>query len=192
MQARFGEGRTEKCRTHSSTITRRPPTLRLQERREAYRLQHKSLTAFDQINELPAMKAATPEYTTVPSHVLQDVLRRLDKAFAGFFRRVKAGQTPGFPRFAGRNRFNSFTYPDRAGWKLEAGKLGLTGIGAVRVLWHRELQGTIKTVTIRREADQWYVAFSCAVDVEPEAQRAGAGRALARHVCTIGKGSIEM
>jgi len=139
----------------------------LQERREAWRLAHKSLSCFEQINELPALKAACPEYTTVPSHVLQDVLRRLDKAFAAFFRRVKAGQTPGFPRYQGRHRYQSFTYPDAAGWKWQADRLQLTGIGPVKVRLHRPLAGTIKTVTIRRDGTQWYVSFSCVLEVVP-------------------------
>jgi putative transposase len=110
--------------------------------------------------------------------VLQDVLNRLDKAFAAFFRRVRNGETPGYPRFQGRNRYDSLTYPDGAGWKLTwdsqaAGKKKLTGaltlskIGSIKVKIHRPIDGTIKTVTIKREVDQWYVCFSCEVP-EPE------------------------
>jgi putative transposase len=96
---------------------------------------------------------------------LQDVLRRVNRAFDAFFRRVKAGQKPGYPRFRGRDRYDSFTLT-QAGWKIKVGRLNLTGIGAIKVKWSRDIQGTIKTVTIRRDADQWYVCFSCVVDVE--------------------------
>jgi len=137
----------------------------LYERREAWRLAHKSLSCYEQINELPAVKEVAPEYKDVPSHVLQDVIRRLDKAFQAFFRRIKAGQTPGFPRFVGRGRYASFTYPDQAGWKLTAGQLHLTGLGRLRIFFHRPIEGTIKTLTVRRDADHWYISFACEVEI---------------------------
>lgn len=70
-----------------------------------------------QQNDLPAIKAELrEEYQDIAAHVLQDALRRLDKAFQAFFRRVKNGEKPGYPRFKSRNRYDSFTYPDvRAG-----------------------------------------------------------------------------
>jgi putative transposase len=98
---------------------------------------------------------------------LQDVLQRVEWAFAAFFRRVRAGEKPGYPRFRSRDRYDSFTC-SQAGWKLkDDGRLHLTGIGAIKVKWSRAIQGTIKTVTIRRSAEQWYVCFSCVMDVSP-------------------------
>jgi putative transposase len=97
--------------------------------------------------------------------VLQDVLTRLDRAFQAFFRRVQAGEKPGYPRFKSSNRYNSFTYKQFGnGAMLVNGCLVLSKIGCIPVRWSRPLEGTPKTVTIRREADGWYVAFSC-VDV---------------------------
>lgn len=90
----------------------------LQERIEAYRKAGKSISYYDQQNVLPEIKAARPEFVELGSHALQQTLRRLDLAFAAFFRRVKAGQTPGFPRFKASSRFSGFCYPDPAGWKL--------------------------------------------------------------------------
>ena len=145
----------------------------LHERREAYRLGHKSLSYYDQQNELPAVKTAVPEYKAIHSQVLQDVLRRVDRAFQGFFRRVQAGRPPGYPRFQGRNRYHSLTYPQYGnGAHLDYtdgrwGTLTLAKLGTFRVRVHRPIAGVIKTVTIRRAADQWYVTFSCALDVEP-------------------------
>jgi putative transposase len=138
----------------------------LEERRAAYQMRRISLSCFDQIDELPDLKQAFPAYQDVPSHVLQDVLRRLDKTFVAFFRRVRNGETPGYPRFKSTSRYHSFTYPDGAGWKLQGDRLKLTGVGEVKVRLHRERQGTIKTVTIRRDVDQWYVTFSCEVELE--------------------------
>lgn len=134
----------------------------LEERQAAYQMRRLSLGCFDQITELPDLKKALPAYQEVPSHVL----RRVDKTFAAFFRRVANGETPGYPRFKSTSRYHSFTYPDKAGWNLKEQHLALTGVGDVKIRRHRELQGTIKTVTIRRDVDQWYATFSCEVPEE--------------------------
>lgn len=151
----------------------------LSERRDAYQHTGKEVAYHQQAHDLLAIKHEIRlEYADIAAHVLQDVLKRLEKAFAAFFRRLKRGHTPGYPRFQGRNRYTSFTYPDSAGWKLEsrtmtAGKkvcnvkLSLSKIGDISLRLHRPLEGTIKTVTIKREVDQWYVSFSCEL-AEPE------------------------
>ncbi|WP_372997288.1 RNA-guided endonuclease InsQ/TnpB family protein [Marinobacter sp.] len=90
----------------------------LQERIDAYRKAGKSISYYDQQNTLPAIKQDRPELVPLGSHALQETLRRLDRAFQAFFRRVKAGKTPGFPRFKSSRRFPGFSYPDPAGWKL--------------------------------------------------------------------------
>jgi putative transposase len=148
----------------------------LSERKDAYKYAGKRVNYYDQQNDLPEIKAEIrEEYQDIAAHVLQDVLRRLDKAFQNFFRRLLNGENPGYPRFQGRNRYDSFTYPDGAGWKLtreEQGKklkgtLHLTKIGESKIILHRPIIGKIKTVTIKREVDEWYVTFSCEVE-EPE------------------------
>ena len=91
---------------------------------------------------------------------------------------MKNGETPGYPRFHGRDRFNSFTYPQYTnGATLDRGSLVLSKVGHVAVRWSRPVEGTPKTVTVSREADGWYVCFSCA-DVpmhplEPTGQETG-------------------
>jgi putative transposase len=74
----------------------------MEERREAYRLCGVSVSRWQQEAQLKDIRAELSEYADIHSHVLQDVLARLDRAFQAFFRRVKAGQTPGYPRFKGR------------------------------------------------------------------------------------------
>jgi putative transposase len=108
-------------------------------------------------------------YGGIHSHILQDVLARLDKTYQAFFRRVASGEPPGFPRFHGKNRYHSFTYKEYGnGARLDNGYLVLSKIGRIAVRWSRPVEGTIKTVTISKEADGWYVSFSCtAVPVEP-------------------------
>src|SRR5262245_19666254 len=110
-----------------------------------------------------------PEYAAIHSHVLQDVLARLDKTYQAFFRRVKSGEKTGFPRYQGRERYHSFTYKEFGnGAALENGFLVLSKIGRIAVRWSRPVDGTPKTVTISREADGWYACFSCAdVPVQP-------------------------
>jgi putative transposase len=122
---------------------------------------------------LPAIKVVRPEYREINTQVVQDVLHRLDKAFAAFVRRVTAGEHPGYPRFQGRDRYTSCTYLQvgahggHGGAAVDGGMLSLSKIGRIPIRLHRPLQGTPKTVIISREADGWYACISCA-DVPSE------------------------
>lgn len=97
--------------------TRRVLTQSLQEHRDAYRVAGTSINYYSQANQLPEIKDIREEYKDIHNQVLQDVLRRVKKAFDTFFRRVKNGETPGYPRFQGRDRYDSFTYP-QGGYSL--------------------------------------------------------------------------
>ena len=129
----------------------------LQERREAYKYAGKTISSYEQQNDLPEIKQIREEYQEIGSHVLQNVIKRVDLAYQAFFRRVKAGQTPGYPRFMGRNRYDSITYPDQAGWKFDGNILHLSKLGDIKVKLHRPIEGKIKTCTINREGVYWYV-----------------------------------
>jgi putative transposase len=154
-QARQLEQTLWRCRTLYNTA--------LEQRITAYRRCGVTLTCYQQQAELPDLKAAFPEYGDIHSQVLQDVLTRLDKTYQAFFRRVKAGQTRGFPRYQGRNRYHSFTYKQYGnGARLDNGFLVLSKIGRVAVRWSRPLEGAPKTVTISQETDGWYAVISCA------------------------------
>jgi putative transposase len=127
--------------------------------------QGKSATYYQQAMELPDLKTACPEFAEINAQVLQDVLRRLEKTFQAFFRRIQAGEIPGYPRFQSASRYHSFTYPRYEGGAiLDGGMLSLSKIGHFRICLHRPLEGIPKTVTISREADGWYACISC-VDV---------------------------
>ena len=138
----------------------------LSERKDAYRMAGKSISYYEQKRDLPEIKEIRPEYHDIHSQVLQDVLLRLKRAFDRFFERVKKGEKPGYPRFQGRNRYASFTYP-QSGFLLEERQVTLSKIGTLKVKVHRKVEGTIKTCTIKYEAGQWYVIFSCEVE-QPE------------------------
>ncbi len=135
----------------------------LSERKDAYRMAGKSISYYEQKRDLPAIKEIRPEYHDIYSQVLQDVLLRLKRAFDHFFERVKKGEKHGYPRFQGRNRYNSFTYP-QSGFLLEEKHITLSKIGTLKVKIHRQVEGTIKTCTIKYEAGQWYVILSCKIE----------------------------
>jgi putative transposase len=131
----------------------------LQERRDAYRINRLSISYKAQANQLPEIKEARPEFALIHSQVTQNALKRIEFAFDNFFRRVREGQKPGYPRFRSSSRYDSFTYP-QSGFSLEGGKLRLSKIGRVRVNLSRPIEGEIKSCTIKREVDGWYVIFS--------------------------------
>jgi putative transposase len=128
-----------------------------------------SISRYAQEAELKTLRAEMLEYGALHSHVLQDVLARLEKTYQAFFRRVANGEQPGFPRFHGKDRYHSFTYKEYGnGARLDNGSLVLAKIGHLAVRWSRPVAGTIKTVTVSKEADGWYVSFSCTdVPTEP-------------------------
>ena len=101
-----------------------------------------SLNYYLQATELPDLKAACPEYAEVNAQVLQDAPRRLDRAFQAFFRRIRNGETPGYLCFQGKDRYNSFTYPQYGGGAvLDGGVLSLSKIGRICIRLHRSLEG---------------------------------------------------
>src|SRR5215467_6910870 len=120
----------------------------------------KSINYYEQQRDLPEIKEIRPEYIDIHSQVLQDVLLRLKRAFDRFFERAKNGEKPGYPRFQGRNRYDSFTYP-QSGFSLEERHVTLSKIGTLKVKVHRKVEGTMKTCTMKYESGQWYVIFSC-------------------------------
>lgn len=140
----------------------------LAERKTAFHERGENLTFARQCATLPQLKQTWHHLKLVHSQVLQDVLHRLQHAFDGFFRRVKAGQTPGYPRFRGKGWYDSFTYRQWGnGATIKRGRLVLSKIGVVRIVRDRPLQGTPKTCTIVRKADGWYAHIVCDVPPEP-------------------------
>ena len=139
----------------------------LQQRRDAWKYQHKSLNYYDQANQLKEVRNEIPEFAQLNFSATQDMLRRLDKSFKAFFRRVKIGEVAGFPRFKGRNRFDSITFPTYGdGIKIKGNRLYVQNIGLLKIKIHRVLEGEINTVTIKRDCDKWYVVFSNTVEIE--------------------------
>ena len=145
-QGRLLEQTLETCRQWYNTC--------LEERKATWAESREQVSLYDQLRKVKDLKATHPYAKNIHSHILQTVVQDLDKAFTAFFRRLKVGETPGYPRFKSRDRFDSFGLKeDGNDFKRDGRRLRLTGIGRVRVRWHRALAGTVKTV---RQAGQWY------------------------------------
>ncbi len=160
-QLRLLESTLETCRRFYNQC--------LAERRDAYQQRGESVGKYQQLAKVKEQKALNPHAKGIHSHVLQIVVADLDKAFQAFFRRVKAGEQPGYPRYKGRDRFSSFGFKEYGnGFKIDGRRLRLSGIGRIAVRWHRPLIGTLKTVRIIRKAGAWYACFACDVEAEPQ------------------------
>lgn len=145
----------------------------LQERRDAWRHPSKTTVRYGmQSGQLKDIRAFDPQRQGRWSFSSQQAtLRRLDKAFAAFFRRVKSGDTPGYPRFRGVNWFDTVDFPkdgDGCRWNATphdpATRVRLQGVGHVKVNQHRAVAGRVKTVSVKREGRRWFVVVTAEQD----------------------------
>ncbi len=147
----------------------------LEERKLAWEDTETSVRLYDQVNRIPALRGERSALAGVHSQVLQNVAARIDLACAAFFRRVEAGEKPGFPRFRGYGRYDSFCYPQagrKGGYYIDGdgpkARVFLSKIGHVKAVIHRPLEGTVKTCCVKRTSTgKWYAAFSCEVEDKP-------------------------
>ena len=136
----------------------------LEKRNNYYKETKKTLSCFDCNNLIKTIDLKIK----VHSQVLQNVSARVDLAYLGFFRRLKdkTGKA-GFPRFRSYDRYDSFTFP-QTGFRFTKNKLWLSKIGDVKINFHREMEGKVKTLCIKKEGNHWYAIFSCEVEITPE------------------------
>jgi putative transposase len=139
----------------------------LQERREAWRRSHTRVRLFDQFNQIRHLRGVRDDTLAWGTRPLRGALRRLDEAYAGFFRRCANGQTPGHPRFRSRSRFDTVCWDEPRSWnvKLDDGQLHIQGVGHIRLakgalrqlrrLADRGGVPTTLTVTRRRAGTGW-------------------------------------
>jgi putative transposase len=140
----------------------------LHERHAAYAIEGRTIGKVEQLRRVKVHKINNAFAANIHSHVLQVVVTDLDKAFQAFFRRVKAGKQPGYPRFKPATRFRSFGFKEAGnGFKVDGRRLRLSGIGRIAVRWHRPLEGTIKTLRVSCKAGKWYASLCCAVEPQP-------------------------
>ena len=140
----------------------------LEKRKNTYEQRGDNLTCYGQINKFPILKHERPSLKEVHSQVLQNVAVRVDLAMKAFFRRCKEhAEKPGFPRFKGYGRYDSFTFPQSGFGITHDNRVRLSKIGAIKMVYHRPIKGTIKTCTVQRSSTgKWYACFPC--EVEPE------------------------
>ncbi len=141
----------------------------LAQRKEVYEKENKSVNYSGQaVNLLPKLKKENGNMALCNYSSLQQTLRRLDKSFKAFFRRVKAGEKPGYPRFKAADRFNTINYAKLGdGCQIKDDKLYIQNAGYVKVKWHRAITGSVKTLSVIRRNYKWYVMFSVEFESVP-------------------------
>jgi len=134
----------------------------LAERKTAYETEKRTVRYGEQSAHIKEDRTENVYLARTNFSSCQATLRRLDKAFQAFFRRIKSGDKAGYPRFRGRGRYNTVEFPSYGdGCRLRDGRVYFQHIGTVKVKLHRPIEGTIKTVSFTQGADGWYVMFSC-------------------------------
>ena len=151
---------------HSLEACRQVYNTCLEQRIMLYRDRKKRISRIEQQNQLKEAKGE-PAFKGVHSQVLQDPTFRLMRAFDAFYRRVAKKEKPGFPRFKGKNRYHSFTYPQATGFSINPTRPGHAGlrlgcIGSINMRYHREIpeEAVLKTSTILRKMRKWYAIIS--------------------------------
>ena len=145
----------------------------LQQKIYAYR-SGKKVNYNSQQDELPGIKRMFLEYNGIHSQVLQDVARRLDRAFDNFFRRIKEKRNgknikAGFPRFKSKDRYNSITYTQSGFRILDNGHVWLSKLGEVRMFMHRSVTGDIRTLSVKRDfVGDWFITLTVETDSKPD------------------------
>ena len=125
----------------------------LEDRRNLYQYAKSPTNFYDQSKYLKELRSQKPWIEDSHTHVLQTALKRLDLSFQSFFRRVKNGEKPGYPRFKGRDFFDSFSFKEEGnGFRLDGKRLKLSKIGRVRIRRHRDIVGEVRTCIIKRNA----------------------------------------
>ena len=136
--------------------------------RETYKETKKLPRQFALNNLLIAFKTQRTYLDQVHSQVLQNISKRINDAYTGFYARRKAGLKAGLPRFKKYGTYKSITYP-QSGFKLEGPRLLLSKIGAIWIQQHRIINGQIKTLTVKRTASgKWFACFSCVINEQPK------------------------
>ena len=131
----------------------------LNNRKFQYEVNKKSTSCYTQIRAIASWKPEHQELKEVHSTILQNIAKRVNLAFEAFFRRVKNGETPGYPRCKGKNQYKSITYT-QSGFEIVNGKLSLSKIGELSIRLHRPIVGIIKTCTICKKGNKWFACFA--------------------------------
>ena len=147
---------TDNCETANACI---------QERREAWKFQRKSISYRDQQNELTELRK-DPAFQWMACDIQRDPLRRVDRAFKAFYRRCKTlGQKPGFPRYRSRDRYDSFGFGLPV---VRERSIKIPNVGDIRARGGRLIQGRAKCCTVKRDGKRWTASVVCDIGPAPE------------------------
>jgi putative transposase len=135
----------------------------LQERRDAWRMEHKNIGYNDQCGELTELRK-DPQFAVIALDIQREPLRRVDKAFKAFYRRCKSGEKPGYPRFRSRDRYDSFAWHDPS---IRENFLRIPNLGVVRFKTHRDIEGKAKQVIVKRCGQKWTARVICDIGEAP-------------------------
>jgi putative transposase len=150
----------------------------LEQRRTAWRQNRKTVTMFEQFRQLTDLRASDFTLAGMNATAQRDPLKRLDRAFKAFFRRLQSGEAPGYPRFRSRRRYDTLTFAHDDGARIRDGRVALQGIGDIRINWHRPLpaDAEIRTIAIKRSAGRWHISFvvkTAAIPLDPTGEAVG-------------------
>jgi putative transposase len=153
--AAFEEILSDSCETYNAA---------LQERRDAWKLQRKSVSMYEQFGELTELRK-DPQFAKIAVEIQREPLRRLERAFKAFFQRCKSGAKPGFPRYRARARYDSFAFGAPV---VLAGKIKVPNLGWFKFKAHQALEGLAKTATVKRVGKKWLVRLVCDIGPAPD------------------------
>lgn len=139
----------------------------LQERRDAWRFQRKRITYFDQTRQLTQIKDDRNDIASINANVLENVLKRVQRAFDGFFQRAKNRRKAGYPRFRSARRYDSLTFRQSGARHPINSRIQVSKVGRIRARIHRPVEGAVKTLTVKRRAGRWFALYICDVDPKP-------------------------
>jgi len=140
----------------------------LNERKFLYETTGNGISQYSQEKHFASWRKEFPELAEVHSHLLQNTALRVNLAFTAFFRRTKEGGTPGFPRVKGVGTYDSLGFKEFGnGVSFKHGNLYVSKIGEIKGKFHRAIEGTPKTATVRRQAGKWFVCIACEVIPKP-------------------------
>jgi putative transposase len=151
----------------------------LENRKMSWKERKISVSCYEQYVQLTQIRAEMPEFSRWSASAERDPIHRIDRGFQSFFRRIKSGEKPGHPRFRGKGWYDSATFIANDGSKWNTSDKDIRkcrrsknfksttvtvyfqGIGHVKVRQHREVQGDIKTITVKRQGKKWFVVLAC-------------------------------
>jgi len=147
----------------------------LEEKKSSWAKLKKGVSCYEQYRSLTIIRSQDPEFGAIPATILRSALKRLERSFDGFFRRVKSGEAPGYPRFRSQKRYDSFSLMgcfysgvivDKA--RGSSAQVKIPKLGLVKFNQYRPHKGEVKDILVKREADRWFVIFQCDLGAAPK------------------------